>query len=125
MNDVVPTVKIKTANGPVEINLSDFVPGTHELADAADLPPLQPVAEPQVDPLYGSSIQPATWTLDNGDVLQLGTVVAEAHARSGLSVAEWNALPQEIREEKIAEVVNEIVPTPDVVINLSDTVTGE
>lgn len=47
--------------------------------------------------LYGSDTLPAVLTIGGQDV-QLGTVVASAHAASGLSVAEWNALAPEERD---------------------------
>ena len=58
--------------------------------------------------LLGSSVQPATFTLEDGRIVQLGEAVAEAHLRSGLTAAEWNALPAEEIEALIAEVVEEL-----------------
>lgn len=39
---------------------------------------------------------------------QLGTVIAQAHAKSGLSVADWNALSQDARDDIINEEFNAI-----------------
>lgn len=58
--------------------------------------------------LIGSSVQPAHFTLEGGDQMQLGDVVAEAHKRTGASVAEWNALPDADRESIIQSVVDEL-----------------
>jgi len=59
--------------------------------------------------LLGSNVQPATFGLVDGSTLQLGTVVGTAFERSGLKTAkEWNTLPDEEREEKIAAVVAEL-----------------
>lgn len=110
MSDVLPTVKIQTPNGPVEINLSDYDEKKHKLVAAKDLPPLQPLDPAKRDMLLGSNVQPSTWTLPDGSTLQLGTVVAEAHKRSELTVAAWNKLSNDKREKAIAEVVAEMVP---------------
>lgn len=63
-------------------------------------------AEPKGDEafLLGSSVQPSTFEVD-GRTVQLGVVVADAHTASGLTVAEWNDLPGELREEHIAKAV--------------------
>jgi hypothetical protein len=111
MSDVLPTVKIQTENGPVEINFTDYDPNKHKLVDAKDLPPLKPLDPAKREMLFGSNIQPSTWTLGDGSTLQLGTVVAEAHKRSGHTVEGWNALPNDDREKFIADVVAEMVPT--------------
>lgn len=107
MSGAVPTVKIKTENGSVDINLTDYDRTIHELADPEELKPLDPSKQ---ETLFGSSKQPSTWTLNDGSVLQLGTVVQIAHERSGLSVEDWNKQPQDTIEEKIADVVTEMVP---------------
>lgn len=109
--EVLPTVKIKTKNGPVDINLSDFNKDIHKLADASDIGPLKPLDPKEQTALYGSSIQPAGWTLPDGSTLQLGEVVAEAHKLSGKTVEAWNKLAQDKREKLIADMVAEMVPT--------------
>lgn len=67
---------------------------------------------PAPECLLGSSVQPATFTLDDGEVVPLGDVVAEAHKRTGLSVEEWNAQPADVIEQLIADVVAELPLAP-------------
>ena len=110
MNDVVPTVLIKTKAGPARINMSDYDSKKHQLADVKELPPLKPLDPATLPALIGSSIQPSSWNLLDGKVLQLGTVVAEAHKRSGMTVEQWNAQAMDVIEKAIAEVVAEMVP---------------
>ena len=110
MSETVPTVKIKGENGePTIINFSDYDATKHELAVDA-LSPLKPLDPQDAPSLFGSSIQPATWTLADGSVLQLGAVVAEAHKRSGMTVEGWNAQSQGDIEKHISDVVSEMVP---------------
>lgn len=110
MSDTVPTCTIQTKNGPVDINLTDFDPKIHKLVDAKDMPKLKPLDPAQRQSLFGSSVQPASWKLPDGKTLQLNTVVAEAHKRSGQTEESWNALPDGERERMIADVVAEMVP---------------
>ena len=64
----------------------------------------KPAAPVDAQTLYGSDVQPALFEV-NGETVQLGTIVAAAHVRSGKTVEEWNALPVEERERLIqAEV---------------------
>lgn len=58
--------------------------------------------------LLGSSVQPSTFTIQGGEVVPLGDVVAEAYRRSELSVEEWNSLEDADIESRIAEVVAEL-----------------
>lgn len=110
MTDTVPTVRIKGENGePTIINFSDYDPAKHELVFDADMP-LKPLDPQDAPSLFGSSIQPASWTLGDGTVLQLGTVVAEAHKRSGMTVEQWNSQSQDDIEKRISDVVSEMVP---------------
>ncbi len=113
---ILPTVTIKTKNGPVEINLTDYDPEKHVLAEASDLTPLKQENTSAPAGLFGSSIQPASWTLKDGSVLQLGTVVAEAHKRSGLTVEEWNAQAVDVIEAAIAEVAEEFLEKDEEVV---------
>lgn len=72
----VPAAAVKTAATPAE----EKIPGA--------------------DILVGSSVHPAAITI--GDkTLQLGDVVAMAHTSSGLSVADWNALTDEERHNRL------------------------
>ena len=110
MTDVLPTVKVLNEKGEsVIINLSDYDAKVHKLAldPLTPLKPLEPVDAPS---LFGSSVQPVSWNLPDGSVLQLGDVVAEAHKRTGTTVEGWNALTQDEREKAIANVVEELVP---------------
>jgi len=110
MTDVLPTVKVLNEKGePVIINLSDYDAKVHKLAldPLTPLKPLEPVDAPT---LFGSSVQPASWNLPDGSVLQLSDVVAEAHKRSGTTVEGWNSLTQDEREKCIANIVEELVP---------------
>ena len=38
MSDIIPIVTIKTANGPVDINMVDYDPKVHTLADGKESP---------------------------------------------------------------------------------------
>ncbi len=58
--------------------------------------------------LVGSSVQPERFELSDGSVLSLGEVVGRAHAASGLSVEDWNALEESAREALIAETVDKL-----------------
>lgn len=58
--------------------------------------------------LVGSSVQPESFELSDGSVLSLGEVVGRAHAASGLSVEDWNALEESAREVLIAETVDKL-----------------
>lgn len=55
--------------------------------------------------LVGSSTQPATFTLEDDTVLQLGDVVTQAFTASKLSVKQWNKLADKKREKLISDVV--------------------
>jgi hypothetical protein len=54
--------------------------------------------------LYGSNIHPAVFTIGSQSI-QLGAFVAKAHADSGLSVDDWNGLPEADRDARIDAVV--------------------
>lgn len=58
--------------------------------------------------LLGSNVQPSSFDLADGSVLALGDVVRKAHAASGLSVEDWNALEDSAREVLIAETVDKL-----------------
>lgn len=60
--------------------------------------------------LYGSSVQPSMVIMQNQEV-QLGEAVRTAYAASGLTVDQWNALPQDDRETRIAAVIDK-APEP-------------
>lgn len=58
-----------------------------------------------IETLLGSSVLPSMIDLGEGLTVQLGTVVARAHKESGLSIPDWNALPNDAREALLAETV--------------------
>lgn len=62
-------------------------------------------ADTPIDTLLGSNILPALVDVAEGLQLQLGDVVATAHAKSGMTVAEWNALVDDDREARLAEAI--------------------
>ena len=59
------------------------------------------------DTLLGSSVHPSSFEIE-GTSYTLGEVVALAHADSGLSAEEWNALPEEKRHELIDEALDKL-----------------
>lgn len=67
------------------------------ISNMNDAPPEQK----QEGMLLGSSRQPSTWKLKNGEQLQLGQVVLKAFQDSALTVTQWNELPDEDREVHI------------------------
>lgn len=58
--------------------------------------------------LKGSTIQPATFTLNDNSVITLGDVVAKAQENSGLTPDQWNELSQEELEQNIQREVDEL-----------------
>lgn len=56
--------------------------------------------------LLGSSVQPAIFELEDGGIVQLGTVVAAAQTALGATAAEWNALSDADREALIQAQVD-------------------
>lgn len=87
---------------------------------AAPIEPVEPVAAAaaEYDPtgadhsadvviLLGSSVHPATFEI-NGKTHSLGDVVALAHAGSGLSADDWNALDDEARAERIDDALDKL-----------------
>jgi hypothetical protein len=66
-------------------------------------------SEKPEDSLYGSSLQPATFELEDGTILQLGEVVRQAYEDSEAETADaWNALSDEAREAMIRAVVEKL-----------------
>ena len=55
--------------------------------------------------LVGSNVQPKSWKLKDGGVLQLGDVVRLAQKLSRLSIDEWNTMDEKEREEWIAHAL--------------------
>lgn len=58
---------------------------------------LQPVDE---NVLKGSTVHPATFDI-NGEQISIEDVIATAHEISGMTTAEWNAMPDEARHSLI------------------------
>lgn len=60
------------------------------------------------DLLYGTNLLPSTLFICGQDV-QLGTVVAAAHVASGLSVKEWNGLPNRTRDHILVDQIHNMI----------------
>lgn len=76
-----------------------------KLEEKRRLKPGRGQARPPEDvALLGSSIQPANIHVGEGEV-QLGEFVAAAHLRTGMSVNDWNELPETDRERLIAQEI--------------------
>lgn len=58
-------------------------------------------------PLHGSSTLASTFDI-GGKTVQLGTLVIEAHKRSGLDADQWNTLPDAERDALISVVLDEL-----------------
>ncbi len=111
MTDVVPTVKIKDQNGEIAvINASDYYANPENYTLATETAPLKPLDPTSVPTIFGSTIQPSSWTLADGKVVHLNDIEADAYTRSGLTVEGWNALTQDDREKRISNVVSEVIP---------------
>lgn len=63
--------------------------------------------------LLGSSKLDAEYTLGDGSIIQLGTIVQAAFEDSGLTVAEWNAQTDDQREARIWNKKNEFNIIPE------------
>lgn len=66
---------------------------------------VQVVKSDEAETLLGSSVLPANVEIGEKKSVQLGEIVAAAHKASGLTLADWNALPEADREAKLAETV--------------------
>lgn len=58
--------------------------------------------------LLGSNVQPSIIEISDGKTIQLGDAVSAAHKNSGLSVADWNSQPEDIREAAILAAIEQI-----------------
>ncbi|WP_295573892.1 hypothetical protein [uncultured Stenotrophomonas sp.] len=92
---------------PVQFVAGDDCPPELE-AGALSVGALSLVVDTPSPFLVGSSVQPESFELSDGRVLSLGEVVGRAHAASGLSVEDWNALEESAREALIAETVDRL-----------------
>jgi hypothetical protein len=63
--------------------------------------------------LHGTNALPAIVEIAAGKSVQLGEIVRAAHAQSGLSVEDWNALPQENRDDLLRKIVADLRADPD------------
>lgn len=59
-----------------------------------------------IESLLGSSVLPSMVEIGAGLQIQLGTLVARSHEESGLSIQEWNALPEAEREALLASTLD-------------------
>lgn len=73
-----------------------------------DTPPADTAEGTETVTLAGSSIQPATFIIGEKEV-PLGDVVNAAFVESELSVEEWNALEEDLREQCIAIALNNML----------------
>ncbi len=92
---------------PVQFVVGDDCPPELE-AGALSVGALSLMADTPPPLLLESSVQPESFELSDGSVLSLGEVVGRAHAASGLSVEDWNALEESAREALIAETVDKL-----------------
>ncbi|HHA2975935.1 TPA: hypothetical protein ACOFD8_003315 [Stenotrophomonas maltophilia] len=92
---------------PVQFVAGDDCPPELE-AGALSVGALSLIANAPPLSLLGSNAQPASFELQDGTVLTLGDVVAQAYEASGLSVEDWNALEVGAREALIAETVDKL-----------------
>ena len=67
-----------------------------------------PAKKSSTEALHGSSVLPAEIPLNDETTIALGDLVAEAHARSGLTAADWNALEEADREGRLSRLVAEL-----------------
>jgi hypothetical protein len=58
--------------------------------------------------LSGSNTLPATVKLSNGHEIALSEIATQAHANSGLTIAQWNELPNAERENRLNDVLQDI-----------------
>lgn len=86
-------------------NPAGAVPDANVGADAhAPHPMAAPAASPEI--LLGGDF-PASFDI-HGATYSLGDIVARAHTESGLSVADWNNLPEDERDGKIEAELDRI-----------------
>ncbi|WP_137136561.1 hypothetical protein [Rhizobium sp. FKY42] len=81
-------------------------PKSKEPAPAAAPTPDQP--DPGIVTLIGSNILPDQVEIAPGKSVPLGEIVAKAHEKSGLSIEDWNALPQADRDALLTATVDEL-----------------
>lgn len=60
------------------------------------------------DTLIGTNVLPTSIEITPGQTLPLGEVVAKAHAKSNLSLEDWNALPEADRDALLTAMVDEL-----------------
>lgn len=64
----------------------------------------------EFDCLIGTNELEATYEI-NGETVQLGTIVAEAHKLFGGTVSEWNNLPDDTRDALIRDQLTRMLPS--------------
>lgn len=78
-----------------------------------------------VESLLGSSSLPTLVDVGHPEPAQLGTVVARAHSKSGMSVEAWNSLPEDIREELIHRSIKDLQAEADAQQNDGNNHSGD
>lgn len=94
-----------------------------EDAPKVDIPPVidppvqtvQPTFQPAQDPdvLLGADGYPDVIDLGNGKTADIADVIADAHELSGLTTADWNALPLEVRTGLIDAVLDALADSEE------------
>lgn len=80
---------------------------------------IQPVDE---NVLKGSTVHPATFDI-KGEQISIDDVIAEAHELSGMTTAEWNAMPDEARHDLIDAALDAMAGEKDPVDPNQTTIT--
>lgn len=65
-----------------------------------------PPVETSVEMLLGSTMLPPEITISDDITVSLSQVVSTAHSESGLTIKEWNALPDDEREAMLVKTIN-------------------
>jgi hypothetical protein len=65
-----------------------------------------PTKDTSAETLLGSNTLPAMIDIADGKSVQLGEVVMMAHKASGLSIEDWNSLPDDKRDEMLLDVID-------------------
>lgn len=94
-----------------------------EDAPKVDVPPVidppvqtvQPTFQPTQDPdvLLGADGYPDVIDLGNGKTADIADVIADAHELSGLTTADWNTLPLEVRTGLIDAVLDALADSEE------------
>lgn len=99
--------------------IPDDEDGTKATAPTAPVvtpaPTAQPTFQPTQDPdvLLGADGYPAVIDLGNGKSADIADVIADAHELSGLTTADWNTLPLEVRTGLIDAVLDALADSEE------------